>query len=63
MSVEQTARPPVHFYVPTGMTFAERLLCGQPDGGINTHVTEYGNQVTCKVCEALLLARESEAEQ
>ncbi len=45
------------------MTFAERLLCGQPDGGINTHVTEYGNQVTCKVCEALLLARESEAEQ
>lgn len=53
---EQTA-PPVHFYEPSGVTFAERVLCHLPDRGINTHVTEYGNQVTCPTCAELLRAR------
>lgn len=51
--------PPIHFYVEKGETFAERLLCRNPDRGINTHVTEYGNQVTCPACKALLEGRES----
>jgi hypothetical protein len=45
---------PVHFYVEVGQTFADRVLCHDPGQGLNTHVTEYGNQVTCEACRALL---------
>jgi hypothetical protein len=51
-----TPMPPVHFYVESGRTFPERILCGTPDRGMNTHVTEYGTQVTCPTCKAILRA-------
>lgn len=51
---------PVHFYVPTGETFAQKILCGNPEHGINTHVTEYGTQVTCAGCVAILRDREQD---
>lgn len=58
---EQGAAQAVHFYTPSGMTFAERILCRTPDRGMNTHVTEYGTQVTCPACVAILRERERDA--
>lgn len=48
--------PLVHFYVQSSRTFVGSILCCSPTAGI-THATEYGNQVTCQACAAILRAR------
>lgn len=48
------AAPPVHLYRPDGMTFPERILCRDVSDGLTTHVTEFGPQVTCPKCRAIM---------
>ena len=50
--------PVVHLYVPTGFTVRERILCGQADDVLNTHVAELGTQVTCEACRAIMRERD-----
>ena len=45
----------VHLYVETAATPKERILCGDLSAGyVETKVTEFGPEVTCPDCRALM---------
>lgn len=53
-------RPRVHLYMVDPLLWPERVLCRAKDA---THVTEYGPQVTCPACRAIMRGLEPEDDQ
>lgn len=55
--------PPVHLYVPPSRLRSSLILCGKGKEENPIHATEFGPQVTCPSCRALMHGLEPEPER